>query len=503
MSKSRIRFNNNFGARLKQQVAGPAIAVLTIAGVLTSGLALAAPVAATPKAPPGMAPPGTMAPGGGTSQSDPPSERALTTSAMKTLAAKKTQGTSTGLTAAQVNSAQIMTLKDGNNTITKGGIYRIQGTTGQGQVLVKAPATAEVVIILEGAKITSATGPALWVQQAKSVTLALSENTTSSLVTLKGAKEAKGAILSEADLWVQGKGTLSVEGQVKHGIAAEDTLTLLSGKITVTGATDAIHVNDYFNQFGGSVTAKAPSDAIESEGSILIAGGITTLSGKDDGLTALGDVLIRGGSVQIKDAVEGIESKQTLTFTGGTTTVKASDDGLNAKTLIDFAGGIQTLTTTKGDAIDSNGKILVRAGTVSALGGSMPEGGIDNDTNAIEVTGGTLLALGGHNSLPTASTSKQLTLGLLGTQAGETLTLVSGGKTLLTYKATAAYASLLYTAPSLALNKIYQVFVNGTLRDTFTADKTLMAIGVSGGMPGPGGMGGTKGNRPPLPPSSP
>lgn len=461
-----------------------------IAQTATQSQVQATSAATAPAGEAGQLPPGQQPPGGGMQQvkaSDPPSAKALTTAAMKTAKVKTIADTSTGLSTAVIAKAQVLTLKKGTNTITKGGVYRLTGTVPQGQLVVKVPATAEVTLILDKVQLTSNTGPALWIQQARAVTIALEENTQNSLTTLAAAKEAKGALHSEADLTLQGKGSLSVDGRVKHGIAADDSLTHISGQLSVTGATDGIHVGDYYNAFGGSLSVKATSDAIDSEGSVLLAGGSQQLKGKDDGISALGDVLIKGGTLAITEALEGLESKQTLTFTGGQATIQASDDGLNAKTLIDFAGGTQSIKTTKGDAIDSNGKILVRAGNVTAIGGAVPEGGIDNDTNVITVTGGTLLAVGGHNSLPDASTSKQLSIAVQGTADGETLAIQSGGKTLLTYKATSAYSSLVYTAPDLNLKASYQVLINGKARDSFTADKTLMAIGVTGGMPGHGG----------------
>ena len=66
-------------------------------------------------------------------------------------------------------------------TISAGGTYLISGSLSNGQIVVDAPDTDVVRLVLNGVDITSATGPAIQVDAAKKVILILADGTKNSV----------------------------------------------------------------------------------------------------------------------------------------------------------------------------------------------------------------------------------------------------------------------------------------------------------------------------------
>ena len=170
--------------------------------------------------------------------------------------------------------------------------------------------------------------------------------------------DADGAIFSKADLTIQGTGSLTVNGNYKHGIVSKDDLVITGGNLNVTAAEnclagkDAVKIADgtihleakqhaikakneddtqqgnvYLE--GGKITASAVEDGINATGSIVITGGELEFSVQDDGIHSDKDLVIYNGVVRITQSCEGLEGHRISIF-GGTFDVVSSDDGMNA-----------------------------------------------------------------------------------------------------------------------------------------------------------------------------
>lgn len=252
---------------------------------------------------------------------------------------------------------------------------------------------------------------------------------------------------------------------------------------------------------------------------------IVSITAKKDGIHANDNITVNGGAVNIKEAEEGIESKNDIVINSGSVTVLASDDGLNAATDITINEGSVYSKSTRGDAIDSNGTINIKGGTIVAVGGSQPECGIDSDNNNLSITGGTLIAAGGSNSMPTASSTTQSTVMLGVTSENGIIHIEGDGGEVLTYKAEQNAQSIVFSSPKLALGKTYTIYTDGNINggtdfnglftdaeysdgtkgDSFTTSSTVTIqggnTGMGGGrMPGMGGGGRRPGNGQNMPP---
>lgn len=365
-------------------------------------------------------------------------------------------------------SAQALNLSGSKTqTISTGGYYTISGKLTNAQLIVDTEGA--VYLELAGVDITNNSGPALQITNAKQVTITLRSGTSNSLSD-GGSSEFNAALFSNDSLLIEGEGSLTIKGNNEHGIESDDDITINGGNLSIAAKTDGLHANDA--------------------------------------------ITVNGGVLEVTEAYEGIEGKGEVIINGGTVTVSATDDGINAGTGIRISGGSVFASCSKGDAIDSNGTISIAGGTIVAIGGSVPEGGIDCDRNEMIITGGTLVAAGGTNSTPSTNSTQPVVL-LAGT-AADSLLHIQGDAEVLTFLAGRSYQSLVFSSPLLAQGESYTVYTGGTVSDgsnfhglytdstysggtegdSFTIASMVTIQGGNTGMGGPGGMGAPGGTRP-------
>ena len=139
-------------------------------------------------------------------------------------------------------------LQDGVNTITRPGTYLVRGSCN-GQLVVDVK-DADVYLLLDGVRITSPDGPAIYVKAADKVVMTLADGTESTLTdsavyTLpNGEDEPNGALFSKEDLSINGTGTLRVIAQYDDGVVSKDSLVIADANIIVTSKGDGIRGKD-------------------------------------------------------------------------------------------------------------------------------------------------------------------------------------------------------------------------------------------------------------------
>ena len=250
---------------------------------------------------------------------------------------------------------------DGGVVITGYGWYVLSGELTDGSITIDAHASSKVWLLFDGVTIHRSDSACILVEQAEKVFLTLAEGSENVLTSGESySQEAiesgiDAAIFARDDLTINGSGSLRVTSAYRHGIAANDELVITGGTISVTGQTDAIHVNDslcfcnaaltlsaaedegidvdgeggFFYMESGSIDLESADDGIHAEGDVMIAGGTLTISAGDDGIHADSAIYVSGGTLAINKCYEGLEAI-VIELSGGDTLIYPSDDGLNA-----------------------------------------------------------------------------------------------------------------------------------------------------------------------------
>lgn len=278
-------------------------------------------------------------------------------------------------------------------------------------------------LIVEDLSLTCNDGPAINNQCHKSFYLVLKG--TSSLADKSGYnttssanEDLKAALFSEGQVIVSGDGTMTVTGNNKHAFASDDYVRVRSGKLNiVANANDGLHTNDGVLIEDGTMNIKAVDEGVNvDEGQFYMSGGsltVTTSGTSAKGIKSQDTLTIAGGTIEVttpgKES-EGIESKSVLIISDGKVTVTAYDDAINSGSHMYIKGGEVTAVSTNNDGLDANGNLYIQEGIIIACGAGSPECGIDaNEEGGYSVyfTGGSLVSIGGGNSVPTSSESTQ------------------------------------------------------------------------------------------------
>ena len=246
--------------------------------------------------------------------------------------------------------------------------------------------------------------------------------------------KAAACISSDGMVQIDG-GTIQLtsSGSGGKGIGCDSDLVINDGIITVstTGGMYAYINGTEYSDYTGN------TDNLDSD-----------LKSSPKGMKSKGNVTINGGEINVSvtgNGGEGIESKAILTVNGGNIVANTNDDALNSSSHMYIKGGTITVVATGNDGIDSNGNLYIQGGTIMAFGTTSPECGIDaNEEEGYSVifTGGTLLAVGGGNSVPSTSESTQpYVSGNMTVAANNEITLKSGDTTLASFTVPSNYST--------------------------------------------------------------
>ena len=261
---------------------------------------------------------------------------------------------------------------DGNVVIHNAGRYVISGSLEDGSIIVDTYRSAKVWILLDGVDITCSDDACFQVEQADKVFLTLADGSENRMTSGESwtetalAEKHGGVIFARDDLTINGSGSLTVTGGIKHGIDGNDDIVIAGGTIFISTPRDGIHAKESIRIREASVTVEAEDDglvvknedgylyiesgtvmltveddAIHTAGDITIAGGEITVSAGDDAIHSDVSVTIAGGTILIGTCYEGIEAP-AITIAGGDTTIYPRDDGLNASSgsSMDLFGGM-------------------------------------------------------------------------------------------------------------------------------------------------------------------
>ena len=456
-------------------------------------------------------------------------------------------------------SAAAVSVDGSTITITASGTYVVSGTLTDGEIVVAADG-ADVHLVLNGASITNADGPAIDVRDAGSAVLVLARGSDNALAdgaayADTGEDAPTAALFSSDTLTLTGTGSLTVTGAHEDGVSSKNGLAVTgSPTTTVNAADDGLRGKDWLLIDGGTLTVTAGGDGLkssedddETKGFVALGGAAVSVTAGDDGVAATTDVTVEGTSLTIAagggqanatvqaqpgpgqtDSAssssddtaakpKGVNAGVSYTQDSGTVRIDAADEGVQAA-FVNVGGGVLTVDSGD-DAINaSNGDYMIEGyesadsesddGSVLTISGGQVQldyagsDGIDSNGTAF-ATGAQALNAGQAGAIDCAvdahgeSTLVGVT-GSPGAAEGDTVTVTSADGTSwqLTSTVSADYTTV------LGLPEGTQYTVSTTSGGSATNTASTLSSGMDGG-PGqgesgqaPGGQGGP-GQAPP------
>jgi len=401
--------------------------------------------------------------------------------------------------------------------ITLPGTYSLSGTLSDGQIVVDVQDAGLVTLELNGVEISSTSAP-IYLQQAEAAVIVLVEGThnvlTNSAAYATEDDALNAAIFSNADLTIEGSGSLSIEAASVDGIASTASVTVQgTPTIEINAGDDAIQLETDFTitdgtlnlTAGGGMGASLSDDlsgkGIKTEGNVTIDGGSITINAADDAIRSDQDLVmnagtlaisatgkavhasynltINDGSIIISNSDEGLEGG-FITINGGDINIVASDDGINISEPDDIPApmlyylrinGGHTIVNADGDGIDSNGSIEITDGIVIVNGPTANDNGALDYDGIFNMVGGTLIATGsaGMPAAPGESSTQYSLLINFDTllEAGTLVRIqTADGEEILTFAPSKQFQSLVFSSPELAQNVTYEVYTGGSAEGT-------------------------------------
>ncbi len=228
---------------------------------------------------------------------------------------------------AQSNGSGV-SINNATVTISKEGCYLISGELEDGQIIVDAGDSDKVQLVLENASIHCSTGSAILVRNADKVKVTLaadSENELSDGTEYQTDDDnPDAALFSKDDLVINGSGSLTVQGNYKHGIAGNDDLVITGGRLTVNSLSHALRGKDSVAILDGTFVLTSQKDGIQA-------------SNTED--STKGWVQIDGGNFTIQSSGDGIQAETNLSIYDGSFTITSGGGAVNGADHTENRGG--------------------------------------------------------------------------------------------------------------------------------------------------------------------
>ncbi len=237
----------------------------------------------------------------------------------------------------------------------------------------------------------------------------------------------------------------------------------------------------------GAVTLKSTGSGgkgINATGNVTLSGGTVTVATSGDryvytqaikssprGIKTDASMSVTGGTLRVAvtgttEGCEGIETGTTMSVSGGDIYVYAYDDAINCGTVMTVTDGTLYAASITNDGIDANTSLTVSSGTVTAIGGSSPESGIDVDASSkLILNGGVIVSYAGSLQSQPSSASKQqhATFSNVSIAKGATVNVVdASGATVYTFTSprTISGGTVCVSTPALASGQSYTLSAN-------------------------------------------
>ncbi len=426
--------------------------------------------------------------------------------------------------------------------ISGGGDFTVTGTQGDGMIRVNTD--DKVKLRLSGMSLTNTTGPAIFFENTEKGFITITENTENFLTdSLQySIDDADAALFSNDDLEIKGNGTLTIDGNYKHGIASDDDLSIENGVITIMSQEHGLKANNDVNIIGGTLNITADTGKGIKAGETLTvdAGTINIISEQSEGMESKGTIMINGGDINITAADDGINTGSESTQTDGTVSFGGQppqgengnppempdgdmpqgnppekpngempqgnppempngdmpqgnrpemqgggfgkvDEETAAAHAITVNGG-NIYLSVGGDGIDSNGSLTITGGNIVIDGPESNGDGPLDSQGTMSVTGGEIITVSSAGMMQLPQNPEQNIIKVFFDEqgaAGDKITIKdSDNNELMTHTATGKYSALVYSSPELADGKSYSIYVNDELTQTAVISDGITSVGT-------------------------
>lgn len=269
--------------------------------------------------------------------------------------------------------------------------YVLSGECSDGSFVLNGSYKASIE--LSGMTLTNPNGAAIDIKNGKRIAVRVVENTVNMLADGVSGNQ-KAALYCSGHLEFKQKGSLTVQGNKGHAIAAKEYIEIKNSKINITSAKkDGINCNQYFLMESGELTINGTDD----DG--------VQVSYKDEAnreTEDTGNITIKGGTLNINvtaDAAKALKCEGNFIMTKGDLTATVNGGGvwdsaklktkaascIGADGNLEISGGTLSLTATggggKGISVDGDCKISGGTFNISTTGGLMAyvNGSINNN----------------------------------------------------------------------------------------------------------------------------
>ncbi len=327
-------------------------------------------------------------------------------------------------------------------TINSAGTFTASGVLDDGQIIIEAGESDEVVLELNGLTITCSSDSPIKAVTADKVEVSALSDTANLVEDARSEKSStatddgtygEGAINAKCDLKLKGSGTLVLRGGYNNGVHTTKDLTIQKETLYVTAVNNAIKGKDSINVISGTITALSKkgnglktdntdkSSSGTQRGTITVNGGTIIADAPYDGLDASYDLVINEDnedSVSTKitaktgsnatyssnydssSSAKGLKAANEISIEAGTVAVEASDDAIHANYGTSFDSG----STGEGNINISGGTVGIASGddgihadnTLTISGGTIDISGATEalESNHIVITGGSTCVYG-------------------------------------------------------------------------------------------------------------
>ncbi len=262
----------------------------------------------------------------------------------------------------------------------------------------------------------------------------------------------------------------------------------------------------------GTFNFNCEDDAIHANsGNTYINGGNYTITSKDDAITSDLFTVINDGDINIESAYEGLEGSYVI-FNDGNLKMDVTDDGINAASdyndiepYILINGGSLDINAD-GDALDSNGLMVINDGDISLYGTINPEDTLLDTDNGYIINGGEIIGTTskGMIEMPGSNSTNQTIFYYPETNISENSKIEikdSSNNVVYSKKTKSNDEVVVISTSKISLNSKYYLYVDDSLIGDFTCSQKAIVLGnysSSSNEPGGNNPGGNNpgGNNP-------